>query len=107
MAPPMVMNIKKIRGLMKKYGLKCPVWKANPYRHMAKVLKTSYVALNLLNREFETHGPRAVLLTDITYISNGKAPCCYLPAIIEACTKELLAWVLSESLEVDEKGPTH
>ena len=101
MDPPIVMNIKKIRRLMRKYGLKCPIRKANPYRRMAKALKTSYVAPNLLNREFETHGPRAVLLTDITYISNGKAPRCYLSAVIDACTKELLAWVLSESLEVD------
>lgn len=28
---------------------------------------------------FETHGPRAVLLTDITYISNGKAPAAICP----------------------------
>ena len=56
---------------------------------------------NLLNREFETHGPRAVLLTDITYIINGKAPRCYMSTIIDACTKELLAWVLSESLDID------
>lgn len=101
MDPPVVMNIKKIRRLMKKYGLKCPIRRANPYRRMAKALKTSYVAPNLLNREFEDHGPRTVLLTDITYIMNGKAPRRYLSAIIDACTKELLAWVLSESLEVD------
>ena len=101
MDPPVVMNIKKIRWLMRKYGLKCPIRKENPYRRMAKAIKTSYVAPNLLNREFETHGLRAVLLTDITYISNGKAPRCYLSAIIDAWTKELLAWTLSESLEVD------
>ncbi len=68
---------------------------------MAKALKTDAVADNLLNREFELHGPRSVLLTDITYIINGKAPRCYMSTIIDACTKELLAWVLSESLEVD------
>lgn len=101
MAPPVHMNIKKIRRLMKKYRLFCPIRKANPYRRMAKVLRTSNVATNLLNREFETHGPRAVLLTDITYIINGKAPRCYMSTIIDACTKELLAWVLSKSLEID------
>ena len=95
------MNVKKIRRLMKKYGLRCPIRKANPYRRAAKALKTSHVAPNLLNREFETRGPRAVLLTDITYIINGKAPRCYMSTIIDACTKELLAWVLSESLEID------
>ena len=101
MDPPVHMNIKKIRRLMKKYGLLCPIRKANPYRRMAKALKTSNVAPNLLNREFETRGPRAVLLTDITYIINGKAPRCYMSTIIDGCTKELLAWELSESLEID------
>ena len=101
MDPPVHMNIKKIRRLMNKYGLRCPIRKANPYRRMAKALKTSNVAPNLLNREFETHGPRAVLLTDITYIINGKAPRCYMSTIIDGCTKELLAWVLSGSLEID------
>ena len=101
MSPPVHMNIKKIRRLMKKYGLFCPIRKANPYRRMAKALKTDAVADNLLNREFELHGPRSVLLTDITYIINGKAPRCYMSTIIDDCTKELLAWVLSESLEID------
>lgn len=99
--PPVNMNLKKIRRLMHKYGLFCPIRKPNPYRRLAKALKTNAVADNLLNREFETHGPRMVLLTDITYIINGKAPRCYMSTIIDACTKELLAWVLSESLEVD------
>lgn len=99
--PPIVMNIKKIRRLMKKYGLFCPIRKANPYRRMAKAMATAYVAPNILNREFEVHGPRKVLLTDITYIINGKAPRCYMSTIIDACTKELLAWQLSQSLEVD------
>ena len=49
--PPVIMNFKKIRRLMKKYGLKCPVRKTNPYRRMAKALKTAYTAPNLLNRE--------------------------------------------------------
>lgn len=99
--PPVIMNLKKIRRLMNKYGLKCPIRKANPYRRMAKALKTAYTAPNLVNREFESHGPRAVLLTDITYIISGKAPRCYLSTILDGCTKELLAWTLSESLEVD------
>jgi len=101
MDPPVHMNLKKIRRLMKKYGLFCPIRKANPYRRMAKALKTNNVAQNLLNREFEVHGPRNVLLTDITYIINGRAPHCYMSTIIDACTKELLAWVLSESFEID------
>lgn len=97
---PIVMNLKKIRRLMKKYNLACPIRKANPYRRMAKALKTSNVAENLVNREFTAHGPRMILLTDITYIPyNGIF--CYLSTILDAFTKQILAYVLSESLEVD------
>ena len=97
---PIVMNLKKIRRLMKKYNLVCPIRKANPYRRMAKALKTSNVAENLVNREFTAYGPRMILLTDITYIPyNGVH--CYLSTILDAYTKQILAYVLSESLEVD------
>lgn len=100
-SPPTVMNIKKIRRLMNKYGLKCPTCKANPYRRMAKALKTSNVAPNLLNREFREHGPRKVLLTDITYLPYGNGQRRYLSTILDAYTKQLLAFVVSRSLEVD------
>lgn len=100
MNPPIIMNVKKIRRLMRKYNLFCPIRQANPYRRMAKALKTNNVADNLLNREFKMHGPRTVLLTDITYLPyNGTK--CYLSTILDAYTKEILSYVLSESLEVD------
>ena len=66
--PPVVMNIKKIRRLMRKYGLRCPIRQANPYRQMAKAMKTSHVAKNEINRQFRSYAPRKALLTDITYI---------------------------------------
>jgi transposase InsO family protein len=98
--PPVVMNVKKIRRLMDKYGLMCPIRKANPYRRIAKALKTNNVADNLLNRNFKEYGPRRVLLTDITYIPyEGKFA--YLSTILDAYTKQILSYVLSDSLEVD------
>jgi putative transposase len=100
MDPPVVMNVKKIRRLMKKYNLFCPIRQANPYRRMAKALKTNNVADNILNREFKKHGPRMVLLTDITYIPYNNTRC-YLSVILDAFTKEVLSYVLSASLEVD------
>ena len=100
MKPPVLMNTKKIQRLMHKYGLKCPIRKANPYRRMAKEMRTDMISDNILNREFKEHGPRKVLLTDITYI-----PCCgvffYLSVIIDAFTKQVLSYVLSPSLELD------
>lgn len=100
MDPPVIMNLKKIRRLMDKFNLSCPIRKANPYRRMAKAMKTSNVAENLLNREFECYGPRIVLLTDITYLPyNGTFA--YLSSILDAFTKQILAYVVSDSLEVD------
>lgn len=95
------MNQKKISRLMKKFGLFCPIRKANPYRRMAKALKTSNVADNLLKREFREHGARSVLLTDITYMFYGNGHRAYLSVILDAFTKQVLAYVPSESLEVD------
>ena len=94
------MNHKKIRRLMHKYNLKCPVRKANPYRRMAKAMRTNAVADNRVNREFKSHGPRVVLLTDITYIPFGKE-FCYLSVILDAFTMQALAYQPSASLEVD------
>ncbi len=95
-----LMNVKKIRRLMRKYHLVCPIRQPNPYRRLQRSIRTGNTAENLVNREFESHGPRAVLLTDITYIPlNGAF--CYLSTILDAHTKQVLSYVLSESLEVD------
>lgn len=98
--PPVVMNVKKIRRLMKKYNLKCPVRKANPYRRMAKALRESTVVPNLVDRRFTELGPRKVLLTDITYLPYSNS-CAYLSTIIDAYTRQVLAYTISPSLEVD------
>lgn len=99
MDPPVVMNVKKIRRLMRKYNLMCPIRRANPYRKIMKDLQTSHVAPNLVQREFEKYGPRVVLLTDITYIprTGGNS---YLSTVIDAYTKEILAYRVSDSLAV-------
>lgn len=98
--PPVVMNVKKIQRLMRKYGLLCPIRKANPYRRMARALKTSNYAENLVKREFENHGARKILLTDITYLPyNGTFA--YLSTVIDGFTKQVLAYVLSDNLKVD------
>ena len=94
-----VMNLKKIRRLMHKYGLKCPYRGPNPYRQMAKALKTNTVFPNKVDRKFLAGGVRKVLLTDITYIFYDKGVC-YLSTVLDAFTREILAYELSENLEV-------
>lgn len=94
------MNVKKIRRLMKKYNLVCPIRRPNPYRRMAREMQTSHVAPNVVKREFRFYGARKILLTDITYLFY-RGDKCYLSVIMDAYTKEVLAWCVSESLTVD------
>ena len=95
-----VMNLKKIRRLMKKYGLKCPYRKPNPYRQMQREMRTDVTFPNKVNREFFSYGARKVLLTDITYIFC-KDGVCYLSTILDAFTREVLAYRLSTNLQVE------
>ncbi len=97
------MNPKKIRRLMRKYELFCPIRKANPYRRLQKAIRTNNTAENLVNREFETHGPRSILLTDITYTPLNGAHC-YLSTVLDACTKQVLSYTLSRSPYGSEPG---
>lgn len=98
--PPVVMNVKKIQRLMRKYGLLCPIRKANPYKRMAASFKTNNYAENLVKREFEEHGARKILLTDITYLPYNNT-FAYLSVIIDAFTKQVLSYVLSDNLKLD------
>ena len=95
-----IMNLKKIRRLMRKFGLRCPIRQRNPYKEMMRNLQTSHVAPNVVNRDFRSRGPRKVLLTDITYLFYSDKKC-YLSTILDACTHEILAYCLSKNLKVD------
>ncbi len=101
MDEPVLMNIKKIRRLMKKYGFKCPIRKANPYRRIFQSMNTDHIAANLLQREFRSAGPRKHLLTDITYLIYANSQRAYMLSILDAYTKQLLAYAVSRSLKVD------
>ncbi len=94
-----LMNLKKIRRLMKKYGLKCPHRGPNPYRQMAKAIRTNATFPNVVDRQFVNGGVRKVLLTDITYIFYDGGVC-YLSTVLDAFTREILAYELSTNLEV-------
>ena len=96
-----VYNLKRIRRIMKKYGIVCPIRKANPYRRMMKATKEHRVVPNLLNREFKQDIPGKVLLTDITYLYYGKGQKAYLSAIKDGSTGELLAYHISERMTLE------
>lgn len=94
-------NLKRIRRIMKKYGIICPIRKANPYRRMMKATKEHRVLPNLLNRNFKQNIPGKVLLTDITYLFYGQGKKAYLSTIKDGSTNEILAYNVSDNLTVD------
>ncbi|MFJ8101159.1 IS3 family transposase [Lysinibacillus sp. NPDC096212] len=94
-------NLKRIRRIMKKFQIVCPIRKANPYRRMAKATKEHRTLPNLLNRQFKQGVAGKVLLTDITYLSYGKGKRAYLSTIKDAETNEILAYEVSEKITLD------
>ncbi|KOP68026.1 transposase [Bacillus sp. FJAT-18019] len=94
-------NLKRIRRIMKKYNIVCPIRKANPYRRMAKATQEHRVLQNELNRKFKQGVPGKVLLTDITYLFYGQGKKAYLSTIQDACTNEILAYQVSDKITLD------
>lgn len=94
-------NLKRIRRIMKKYGIVCPIRKANPYKRMMKATQEHRVLPNLLNRQFKQNIPGKVLLTDITYLFYGNSKKAYLSTIKDGSTNEILVYHLSDKLTLD------
>lgn len=94
-------NRKRIQRIMRKYGIKCPIRKANPYRRMMKATREHTVVPNLLNREFKQGISGKVLLTDITYLPYGTNNMAYLSTIKDGSTNEILSYHLSNRITLD------
>lgn len=93
-----IMNLKKIRRLMEKFHLKCPIRKPNTYTKIGKSLK-SHTVKNILDRNFNQGVPGKVLLTDITYLYYGQGKCAYLSTIKDGCTRQIPAYCLSKDMK--------
>jgi len=96
-----IYNLKRIRRIMKKYAIFCPIRKANPYKRMMRATKEHSVLPDLLKRNFKQSTPGKVLLTDITYLFYGQGKKAYLSTIKDGSTNELLAYHVSDRLTLD------
>lgn len=94
-------NLKRIRRIMKKYAILCPIRKANPYKKMMKATQEHSVLPNLLKRNFKQNIPGKVLLTDITYLFYGQGKKAYLSTIKDSSTNEVMAYHVSDRLKLD------
>ncbi len=96
-----IYNLKRIRRIMKKYGIICPIRKANPYRRMMKATQEHRVVPNLLERKFKQNTPGKVLLTDITYLFYGKGKKAYLSTIKDGSSNEIVAYHVLDRMTLD------
>ena len=95
-----IMNLKKIRRLMKKYNLICPIRKVNPIKKMIKASQSNRTYSNIIDRNFNQGRSKLILLTDITYLTYGFGRRAYLSSIKDATTKMILAHQVSQSLDL-------
>lgn len=93
-------NLKRIRRIMKKYNIVCPIRKANPYKRIAKATKEHTTLKNTLNRDFKQKATGKVLLTDITYLTYGGGKRAYLSAIKDASTGIVPSYVISKNIDL-------
>ena len=97
----LIMNHKKIRRIMDKYGLVCQVRRKNPYKQIMKKTQEHRTFENILGRNFKQLLPKKVLCTDITYLYYGLGRRAYLSAIKDIASGETLAWEVSTNLELE------
>lgn len=91
---------KKIRRIMRKYGIVCPMKTTNPYKAIWRATKEDKIVPNKVKRNFKVKEARKLFLTDITYIKHQNH-FTYLQMIIDAETKEPVAHSISTSLKMD------
>lgn len=92
-----IINLKKVRRIMKKYGLKVRYHKVFKTNLVAKRLEEN-VKPNLLKRNFTAEFPNQKWSTDITYlIYKGKRM--YLSSIMDLYTRNIISYKIGKRMD--------
>ena len=92
-----IVNLKKIRRIMKKYDLKVRYHKVFK-SHKNKQRFEENVKPNLIKRNFKAEEPNQKWSTDITYlIYNGKRM--YLSSIMDLNTRNIISYKISKQMD--------
>lgn len=93
-----VMNHKKIRRIMRKYGLVVAYMNVYKKKIRQEVLKEN-IKCNKIKGNFETNKPNQKWVTDITYlnINNKKA---YLSTIIDLYERKIVSYKIKEKMDL-------
>lgn len=87
-------NIKKIRRIMRKYGITSVIRRRRAYSYYKQ---SAYKYQNLLNRQFRQELPNTFWVTDITYVPTKKG-FVYLCAIMDLCGRMVLSWRVGDDM---------
>lgn len=100
------MNLKKIRRLMKKYGLQATIRRKNKYKQGWVSGEEHRVSPNILSRQFNVEKKDTVYSTDITYLDYGKGNRAYLSAVKDLAVKDIVHYTVAPgaSLLVATRG---
>lgn len=96
-----VMNHKKIRRLMSKFGLITQIRRMNPYKKMAKASQEHRTLPNVLDRKFAQVAAHRTFGTDITYLRDGIGQRYYLSVLRDMASGEVVAHYASSSLGME------
>lgn len=94
------MNHKKIIRIKNKYNLMTKIRRKNPYKAIMKKSREHRTFANILNRNFRQPKPRKVFCADITYLPFSRRMA-YLSAVKDIASREIVAWNISQNLELD------
>ena len=90
-------SLNKLRRLMKKYGITCPVRRPRNTNRVKREWLKEHVKPNLLRRRFRLHRPGEVILTDVTYLTYAHGiRRAYGSSAIDPVTGKLLTFCISE-----------
>jgi transposase InsO family protein len=90
-----LMNLKKIARIKKKYGLITKIRKKNKNFIFLKKQQEHKVASNVVNRVFKTDSIDKIYSTDITQFNLRTGQKCYLAAFKDLGTKEIVSFKMS------------
>ena len=93
------MNHKKVSRIMRKYNLVTKIRRKNPYKTIMRKSLEHRTFENKLDRQFNQTIPFNVVCTDITYLPYNNR-FAYLSVIKDIASGEVVAWNLSEHLEM-------
>lgn len=96
-----LMNLKKIRRIMRENGLVTQIRRKNKFNSFIKMDHEHKAVPNYLNRAFDVEKPNMVYVLDISYIEYGSGQRAYLFAVKDLCSKDIVHYTLMKTLHLD------